>query len=173
LEFAYSVRPRLGSIHDLASVSCDSVRHEGPARRMSESLIRAIIGSPESNPGTQSVRPWVKSTLGRQAKLRAVTRVNPEQAPKVQMWMPILPNRGEGRCASGKNRSEHRLWSTGVVGTARNECLLGNVGDSLWEAGRDCRRRHGRRPWRVSERPMVPVKPLTTVEGRGLTSGCL
>jgi hypothetical protein len=73
----------------------------------------------------------VKSTLGRQAKLRAVTRVNPEQAPKVKMWMPILPNRGEGRRASGKNRSEHRLWSTGVVGTARNESLLGNVGDSL------------------------------------------
>jgi hypothetical protein len=115
----------------------------------------------------------VKSTLGRRAKLRAVTRVNPEQAPKVKSWMPIPPNREEGRCTSGKNRNEHRLWSTGVVGAARNEGLLGNVGDSLWAAGRDCRRRRGRRPKRESERLMVPVKPLTTVEGRGLTSGCL
>jgi hypothetical protein len=40
-------------------------------------------------------------------------------------------------------------------------------------AGRDCRRRGSRRPGRESERPMVPVKPVTTVEGRGLTSGCL
>lgn len=64
------------------------------------------------------------------------------------------------------------LRLAGVMGTARGEGLLGNVGDPQRVAGRDCRRRARWRPLWESERLMVLKKPLITVEGRGLTSGC-
>jgi len=127
---------------------------------------------PGSDPGTE-VKPWVKSTVGGRAEPRAVTRVNPEQASKGKMRVPIRPKDGEGRCGGRGGTETDALWLAGVLGTARGEGLLGNVGGPLWEAGRDCRRRKSRRPWRESERLMVPMKPVTTVEGRGLTSGCL
>ncbi len=38
-----------------------------------------------------------KSAFGRAATLQAVTRVKPEQAPKVKSWMPTRPLTGEGR----------------------------------------------------------------------------
>lgn len=38
-----------------------------------------------------------ESAFGRAATLQAVTRVKPEQAPKVKSWMPTRPLTGEGR----------------------------------------------------------------------------
>jgi len=61
----------------------------------------------------------------------------------------------------------------GVVGTARREGFLGNVRGPKRRGSRP-RRLSGRGGrFRESERPIVPKKPVTTVEERGLTSGVL
>lgn len=127
---------------------------------------------PGSDPGTQ-VKPWVKSTMGGRAEPRAVTRVNPEQASKVEMRVPTRPKDGEGRRGERGNRDAALFGSPGYWEQHAVKAYW-----ATWET------RHGRqvatadagksrRPWRESERLMVPVKPVTTVEGRGLTSGCL
>lgn len=53
--------------------------------------------------------------------MRAITRVNPEQASKVKSWTPTRPNIGEGRCAMGKQPTQapvvvHRGMGNGTHG---------------------------------------------------------
>ena len=61
--------------------------------------------------------------------MQAVTRVKPEQASKVKLWMPTRLRNGEGctdREETGagtrdSSTNEHLIRSTGVVGTACKE----------------------------------------------------
>ena len=121
------------------------------------------------------MKPWVKPTLGGRAKPRAVTRVNLEQASKVKMRAPIRLNDGEGRSGERSKPRRAALRLAGVVRTARGEGLLRNVGGPLDRWGRQVATANAGEagePGRESERPMVPMKLVMTVEGRGLTSGC-
>jgi hypothetical protein len=74
--------------------------------------------------------------------------VNPEQASKVLMRPPTWPLRGEGRCVSGKQPTSAPGTGAGVVGAAREEGSLGNVGGPDWEAGS-----------RLATALLVPVLP--------------
>jgi hypothetical protein len=67
--------------------------------------------------------------LGGRATLQAVTRVKPEQASKVKLWMPTRLLTGEGR-ANGEETDKHLFRSAGVLGTACKEGDLGNWGRS-------------------------------------------
>jgi len=86
-----------------------------------------------------------KAALGGRAIQRAVTRVKPEQASKVMMWMPTRLSAGEGRVEWGSNRRMHLFRSTGVMGTARWEGGPGNRGGPVPAGGRNSKRRgeHG------------------------------
>jgi len=99
--------------------------------------------------------------------------VKPEQASKVEMRVPIRLYHGEGRCEGTEQPRRAALDSPGYWAQHAVKILLGNVGDPLRAAGRDCQCRESRQSARESERLMVPMKPVTTVEERGLTSGCL
>ena len=63
------------------------------------------LGSDPVGAMEQSItsKPWEQmSTSGGLATVRAVTRVNPEQASKVKPRRPTRLGNGEGRCAAGK-----------------------------------------------------------------------
>src|ERR1039457_3329592 len=70
-----------------------------------------------------------KSTNGGRAIRRAVTRVKLEQARKLQLWMPIRRESGEGSTereepgAGVRQHDNHRapIRSTGAVSTARRK----------------------------------------------------
>jgi YVTN family beta-propeller protein len=57
--------------------------------------------------------------------------VNPEQASKVLMRPPTRQLRGEGRCVSGKQPTSAPGTGAGVLGAAREEGSLGNVGGPI------------------------------------------
>src|SRR5450432_1781678 len=76
-----------------------------------------------------------KSAVGRAATLQAVTRVKPEKASKVKLWMPTRPLTGEGR-ANGEETDKAPVRSAGVLGTACREDDLGNWGRSGSGGGR-------------------------------------
>jgi hypothetical protein len=84
---------------------------------------------------------------------------------------PSLQRTGEGRCGSVVITGETDP-AAGVMATARAEGFLSNV---RGPAGRSwmSERRERRRTCRESDRPIVPVKRVMTVEGRGLTFGAL
>jgi len=157
-----------------------TVRHERSSVHVSESLTRGGDRTPrkQSRRGnwfrvTGPAKPWVTSIWDGQAKLRAVADANPEQASKDESRMPTLPFCGEGHASQGDPRRT-LARSAGVWGTARSEGRWVNVGDPSWARGRDPHAGHGAGgSGRKSERPMVPMKPVMTVEERGLTSGCL
>ena len=100
--------------------------------------------------------------------------VNPKQASKVLMRPPTWPLRGEGRCVPGKQPTSAPGAGAGVVGAAREEGSLGNVGDPEGDAGS-----------RLATARPVPVPPgvgeahgteetgESPAEGRSLTSGML
>jgi hypothetical protein len=100
--------------------------------------------------------------------------VNPEQASKVLSCPPTRLPHGEGRCGPGKQPTRAPGAGTGVMGAARTEGSLGNVGSPGREAGS-----------RPATAQKVPVPPgigeahgteetgESPVEGRGLTSGSL
>ena len=68
-----------------------------------------------------------ESACGRAATLQAVTRVKPEQAPKVKSWMPTRPLTGEGR--ADREETDHApVRSAGVLSTACKKGGLGNWG---------------------------------------------
>lgn len=86
---------------------------------------------------------------------------------------PTRPLRGEGRCVPGKKPTAPGT-DAGVVGAAREEGFLGNVGDPEREAGSRLAT-----ALQVSFSPGVGEAHSTVeagespVEGRGLTSGTL
>jgi hypothetical protein len=90
------------------------VRHEGSSVHVSESLIRGGIGHPGSNPsaetppGNRHCEALGDVHAGGQAKLWAVTKVNPEQASKDQSRVPTHRFYGEGHA---NQRYPSRLWS--------------------------------------------------------------
>ena len=55
--------------------------------------------------------------------------MNPKQASKVVMLAPTRRGFGEGRSVSGKQPTNAPLAATGVVGAAREEGPIRNVGD--------------------------------------------
>ncbi len=156
------------------------VRHEGFSVQVSESLTRGRDRTPRkqsergnTDRATGPAKPWITPTSGGQAKLWAVAQANPEEASRDESRVPTLPFCGEGD-ASQRDPRRTLARPAGVWGTARSEGHWINVGGPSWaEGSRPSKPAWGRKPRRKSERPVVPVKPLTTVEGRGLTSGCL
>jgi hypothetical protein len=84
---------------------------------------------------------------------------------------PSLQRTGEGRCGSVET-TEATDPAAGVMAVARAKGCLSNV---RGPAGRSVRskRRDRWRTGRESDRPIVPLKRVTTVEGRGLTFGML
>src|SRR5688500_3655338 len=84
---------------------------EGSSVHVSESLTRGGNRTPrkQSKRGnsvrvTGPAKPWITSTLGGQAKLRAVADANPEQASIDESRVPTLPFRGEGHAGQGDPR---------------------------------------------------------------------
>jgi hypothetical protein len=82
---------------------------------------------------------------------------------------PSLQRTGEGR-RGWVEKTEETNPAAGVMATARAKGSLSNVrGPTGRSSGSE--RRGRRRTGRESDRPIVPVKRVTTVEGRGLTLG--
>jgi len=69
-----------------------------------------------------------RSAVGRAATLQAVTRVKPEKASKVKLWMPTRLLTGEGR-ANGEETDEHLFGPPGYW--ARH------AGKMIWVIGGD------------------------------------
>ncbi len=84
---------------------------------------------------------------------------------------PSLQRTGEGRCGSVV-RTEGTDPAAGVMATARAKGSLSNVRDPTGRSW-GSERRNGRRAGRGSDGPIVPLKRVTTAEGRGLTLGVL
>jgi len=100
--------------------------------------------------------------------------VNPKQASKVLMRPPTWPLRGEGRCVPGKQPASAPGAGAGVVGAAREEGSLGNVGDPDWEAGsRLATALRVLVPPGVGEAHGTDETGESPAEGRSLTSGTL
>ena len=120
------------------------------------------------------------------ATARAVTRGRASPSPcerraglESEVAAPSLQRTGEGRRGSGSStQTEASDPAAGVMTMARAEGSLCNVRGPTGRRVGGERRQQGRRTDRESDRPIVPegrrslpVKRLTTVEGRGLTSG--
>ncbi len=84
---------------------------------------------------------------------------------------PSFQRRGEGRCGSVV-RTEGTDPAAGVMATAHAKGRLSNVRGPTGRFFEE-RRRDRRRAGRESDRPIVPMKRVMTVEGRGLTFGVL
>lgn len=132
-----------------------TVRHEGSRGHVSESLTRGGDRTPRKQfkrgklaRVTGPAKPWITSTLGGQAKLRAVAEANPEQASKDELRVPTLPFCGEGHVGQRDPRRT-LVRPAGVWGTARSEGRWINVGDPPRARGRDPQA--GSRPAAASE----------------------
>ena len=92
--------------------------------------------------------------------MRAITRVNPEQASKVKSWTPTRPNIGEGRRARGKRPTNAPV----VVHRGMGNGTHGRFSGQRGKPTADERLRRSTRPrgwwsaW-VSERLTVLLKP--------------
>ena len=114
-----------------------------------------------------------RPTQGGSASIRAVTRVNPEQASKVMMRMPTRLSNGEGRRAKEKQPTRASFVIAGVMGVARVKGSCTQRGRPDRVRGCDSRRRIRRRPGRESERLVVPGKPGNAGGGKGPHFGVL
>jgi hypothetical protein len=155
-----------------------TVRHEGSSVHVSESLTRGGDRTPRkrSKRGnsvrvTGPAKPWVTPTLGGQAKLRAVADAESRAGLERQVAgadPPVLWGRPRG---SGRSESDPGPTRRGMGNSTQRR--------SLDQRGRSAAGRgvatltpvNRPTPGRKSERSMVPMKPVTTVEGRDLTSG--
>jgi hypothetical protein len=106
--------------------------------------------------------------MGGFADRQAVTRVNPEQASKVKLCVPIRLRFEEGRSVV-QATTDGMTWlrRTEVVGTACREGQLGNVGDPVGCGSGIPPRRLGRRPGWESERSIVPSSLGNARGGKG------
>jgi len=113
-------------------------------------------------------KPWgQKSAKGGPANVRAVTRVNSEQASKVQLWMPSRLRNGEGLHAATKESAEavaaiHRGSGDGTYGR-----LSVQRGRSAHTRGRGPRQERSFWCARKSERPIVLQKRSNVRGGKG------
>ena len=105
--------------------------------------------------------------------MQAATRVNSEQASKVQSWAPTGLRNREGRRAAGKQPTCAPAATAGVVETACRQGVLRNVGDP--RGGRGCarRRREERRPSGESDRLIVARKRRNGRGAKGPDFGAL
>jgi len=102
------------------------------------------------------------------------TRFAAQEASKVLMRPPTRQLRGEGRCVSGKQPTSAPGTGAGVLGAAREEGSLGNVGGPGREAGlRLATARLVLVPPGVGEAHGTDETGESPAEGRGLTSGML
>ncbi len=134
------------------------------------------LGSDPSGAMEQSImsKPWEQmSTSGGLATVRAVTRVNPEQASKVKSRRPTRLGNGEGRRAAGKQpmQAPVALRRGNGDGTCRRP--LSQRGRPGPMRGRGPQRRLGRRSVRESDGPIVPRKPGNAGGGKGSDFGAL
>ena len=109
-----------------------------------------------------------KGRLGRSASTQAVTRVNAEQASKLAMRKPTLLAMREGR-SRWEARATVPAVPPGYVATA---CVYTgtrrNTGSPPWrssELQRDAREGQAR-PRRVTERLVLPLKPVNAGGGK-------
>jgi len=163
-----------------ANSSWNGAPREGSSVHVSESLTRGGYRTPrkQSKRGnsvraTGPAKPWVTPTSGGQAKLRAVaddeSRAGLERQvagadPPVSWGRPSGPGRSEkhpGPTRRGMGNSTQRRSLD-----QRGRSAAGGGVATLTPVDRPA-------PRRKSERSMVPMKPVTTVEGRDLTSGRL
>ena len=99
--------------------------------------------------------------------------MKPEQASKITV-MEADPALIRGRLPwTGKRLTEAPGHSIGVVGAACREGREGNVGGPAMVERIHSAANGAVKHRRKSERCVVPVKPVTTVEGRRLTSDVL
>ena len=92
--------------------------------------------------------------------MRAITRVNPEQASKVQSWTPTRPNIGEGRRATGKVLTSAPVAVHRGMGNGTRERFSGQRGKPIAsERSRRSTRSSGSWLAGASERRIVPLKP--------------
>jgi hypothetical protein len=98
--------------------------------------------------------------------------VKPEQAPKGQSWKPTWLTYREGHVSSEKVDFSIAGRSTGVVGAACMHTVRCATREAWSKRDGDLNTPLGRGEGQESEGPTVPMKRVTTVEGRGPGSGC-
>jgi hypothetical protein len=92
--------------------------------------------------------------------MRAITRVNPEQASKVQSWTPTRLHIGEGRRAMGQPPTDAPIVVHRGMGNGTHGRFSGQRGKPLVsERLRRSTRSTGSRLAEASERRIVPLKP--------------
>ena len=93
--------------------------------------------------------------VGRAATLQAVTRVKPEQASKVKLWMPTRLLTGEGR-ANGEETDKHLFGPPGYWARHAGKMIWVIGGDPGWWGVMAPTSSSGWRPARKSDRVTVP-----------------
>jgi hypothetical protein len=105
--------------------------------------------------------------------MQAVTRVNSEQASKVQSQVPTGLRYREGRCATGKQPTNASVATAGVVETACTQGMVRNVGDSRDTRSCVLKLWHDHRSWGMSDRLIVVRKRRNRCGAKGPDFGVL
>jgi hypothetical protein len=111
-----------------------------------------------------------KAALGGRAKRRAVTRVHPEHASKVELWTPTLAEEGEGSTGGEEADTRTRTVHRGN-GDSTPRRYHGQRGRSVRVRPRP-QRRLGRRLAQKSGGVVVPGKPGNSGGGKDPDFGC-
>jgi hypothetical protein len=149
------------------------VRHERRGEPVDESSTRgdcrcASVAAQAASAVTQPVKLWVHCLAERLAIVRAVTRVNPEQASKVVPWTPTRLTNGEGWYPLSKQPTHADDGVHRGTGSSTGERFSAQRGRSaLGERSRLSTPSVGRRPTWKSERSIVLRKPGNAGGGKG------